>query len=588
MVEEKKDELEETILIERQSLELEAEDSELITAINAAIKESVPLKEKIDKIGYDNEKYWAVGTDLEQSDEVHPRRAWITDNRIFMAVETILSVVTARTPEPMIGGDVDNKVRENLIKALTIAYDVKLKVKQKLQRIVRHWFLYRIGVWKYRWDEGFILETVRPDKIGIDPLATSKQDCEFVYELLEDTVGNLIDKFPKQKEAIIEKYGKDKMKAKVKYYEFWGGNGEWVAWKLGGILLDKSKNPNFDYGSQAKGEEGDEDYEEATKGTGNLFKAPEFPYLFLNVLNLGKTMYDDTSLIEQAKTLQDSIKKRKEQISDLTEENKKLIIGSSNALSKDQLQKFVNEFGMVGLWLDKGNINDVKVESGTVDASMFNDMTHSAAEIDNLMGTHQETRGEGARSETLGGRKLLVAADHGRIDVIIENVEQLMEDFYNAYLHMLKVYGLEDAEFSDGEETIKLEEIPEGIMVIVKKGSTLPVDKASRAEMAMGLAKAEMIDPGTLLEDMGYGDVEERIQRLYEWLQMRGQIQAQNEGQVNQGTPEQKRAVGQIKKVMSSPQFQQAPPEQQQQMIAQAKEMLERIKQGGKQAPKKK
>ena len=50
-------------------------------------------------------------------------------------------------------------------------------------------------------------------------------------------------------------------------------------------------------------------------------------------------------------------------------------------------------------------------------------------------------------------------------------VEQTVEDWYNAYLHMLKVYGQDDFEFNNGEETIKLnrDEIPEGIVIIVKE-----------------------------------------------------------------------------------------------------------------------
>lgn len=564
-------EIEEAVLVERRSLEYKAKDEDLIRAINSAVKEAEPLKTFVDKIGERNEKYWKVGTEVDYK-KIHPKRARITDNRIFMSVETILPMLTSRTPEPMIGGEIDNEIRERIIKALTIAYEVKQKLQQRLQTVIRHWFLYRIGVWKYRWDEGFITEVVSADKIWIDPRGTDDiKNCEFMGEDMEDTIEKLIEKFPKKKKDIIAKYGTDRMQSKVGYKEFWGGGGEWVAWKLGELLLGKQKNPNFDY----------------TNETNNIFKKAQFPYLILNVFNLGKNLYDDTSLIENARPLQDAVNKRKNQISDLTEENKKLIVASSAVISKEEFQKFMNKYGMVGIWLDSGG--DIKsglqIVGGTVDASIFNDMGHSITEIDNIMGTHSTTRGERAEQETLGGRKLLAAGDYGRTDTIIVNIEQLMENWYNAYLHMLKVYSMEDAEFSNGEETVVLskEEIPQGIMVIVKKGSTLPVDKASRAEMAVNLAKFNFIDPETLFDELGYGKSEERTQKLYDWLMKTGKIippqpQMPTGGQTGGQEEAQKAKLAQI---MTSPQFKALPPEEQKAMIAQARGVVEAIKGGG-------
>ena len=87
--------------------------------------------------------------------------------------------------------------------------------------------------------------------------------------------------------------GVDNPKSKVKYVEFWGGNGEWVVWKFGRYILEKKKNPNFDYGDMG-GNNGQ---------TFNLFKKPRKPYLTLSVFNLGKTVYDYCSLDEQGKTI---------------------------------------------------------------------------------------------------------------------------------------------------------------------------------------------------------------------------------------------------------------------------------------------
>lgn len=578
-------EIEEIILAERRSLEFEAKDEDLIKAIDNAVNEAIPLKKQLDKIGKNNEIYWGKGTNVDLKD-IHPRRAKIIDNRIFMSVETILPMLTSRTPEPMIGGEVDNNIRENIIKALTIAYEVKQKIQTKLQKIIRHWFLYRIGIWKYRWDDGFITETVNPDKIGIDPRGTDNiNKCEFMYEMLEETVGDIIEMFPDKEKQLLEKYGKDGKQTKVGYLEFWGGKGEWVAWKIGNLLLDKKKNPNFDYTEQAEveTEEGEEQV------ANNLFKKPQFPYLILNVFNLGKNLYDDTSLIEQSISLQDSANKRKNQISDLTDENKKLIIASSDAISREEFQIFINKYGMIGLWLDHGDVSGIQIIGGQADAATFNDLAHSTSEIDNIMGTHSTTRGERGQQETLGGRKLLTGADFGRIDTIMIRIEQLMEDWYNAYLHMIKVYSEDEVKFSDGEETITLtkEEIPSDIVIIVKKGSALPVDKASRAEMAIKLAQFDFIDPPTLFEELGYGNEDERTKQLYEWLQMTGKIQLPEppqqggQGGQPQGQPAQEDQAAQLaklKEIMSSPQFEALPDDQKQVIIEKARIITEQIK----------
>ncbi len=566
-------ELEETILAERKSLEYDAKDDDLANAIDSAIKEAKPLKEVLDKIGKRNETYWRKGTDIDQK-TIHPKRAKIVDNRIFMSVETILPMLTSKTPEPMLSGEMDNDVREKITKVLTIAYEVKQKLQQKLQMVIRHWFLYRIGVWKYRWEEGFVTETVRPEKIGIDPRGTDElKNCEFIYEIMEDKIGDLIKKYPKKKKALIAKYGADKMKSKVSYIEFWGGEGEWFAHKLDNIILNKKKNPNFDY----------------TNPENNLFKKPQFPYLILNVFNLGKNLYDDTSLIENVILLQDAVNKRKNQISDLTDENKKLIVASSAVISKEEFQKFIDKYGMIGIWLDSGG--DIKsglqIVGGTVDNAIFNDMGHSITEIDNIMGTHSTTRGERAEQETLGGRQLLTAADYGRTDTIVIKIEQLVENWFNAYLHMFKVYSLEDAEFSNGEETVNLskEEIPRGTMVIIKKGSSLPVDREGRAELAVKLAQFNFVDPETLFTELGYGKEQERTQKLYEWLQMTGKIVPQQPqmpagGQPGASQGQQQAQLARLEQIMTSSKFQALPDEQKQVVINEARQVAEAIKGG--------
>ena len=561
---EEKNEIEGVVVAQRKLLELETKDEDLVGAINSAIAESVPLKEKIDKEGKRAEQYWQDGTSADLS-QVHPKKAKIVNNRIFMSIETIIPILTSETPEPTIVGELDNATREKLNKVLKIAYEVKYKLQQKLQRITRHWALYKLGVWKYRWDDGFITENVLTEKIGVDPRATDLENCEFMFELMEDKASDLVEKYPEKKTEITEKVGgEENLKSKIKYYEFWGGGGEWVAWKMGDIIIDKKKNPNFDY-------EDDEN---------NLFKKPRFPYLLLNVFQLGRTLFDSTSLIDQSIPLQDGISKLENQIIDLNEGLKRVWAASAEAMSYEQFQDLVNRTGDLGVYYDrKTPAGGIQLPlAGRPDTAIFNHLAHLIGQVDNIMGTHATTRGERSGQETLGGRKILMGADLGRLDLIIRNVEQLMEDWFNAYLHMIKVYSLEDTEFNNGEETVRLskEEIPKGILVKVKKGSLLPTDKASRAEMAIKLAQFDKIDPESLFSELGYGHEVERTEKLFEWLRKTGKIQPEQPGQAGAEDPR----LARLKQQIESPEFQQLPPEEQQEIIGRAREIVEAIKQG--------
>lgn len=578
--------LSEVIQSYRQNLEYNKSDDDLLKAINNAIKESGEFKIDVDKAGQVNKNYWKKGTNADYS-TYHKKRCKTVINRIFTDVETAIPIISANTPEPTVIGDVNNENKENIQDGLTIAYEVKYRMQTKLQTLTRHWFLFKLGVWKYRWDAGFITENVLPKRIGIDKRATNKDNCEYIWEELEDTAENLIGKFAKKEKDIMGIVGKDNLKTKVKYFEFWGGNGEWVCWTIPArnLILEKKKNPNFDY-------ETDEN---------NIFSKPQFPYIFLNVFNVGDdtSLYDETSLIEECIPIQDGVNQLEQQIIDLNEGQKRVWVASGEAMSEKKAQDLVNKTGDLMVYLDrKAPLGGVtQVQSGKPDASLYNNLTHLLNEIDNVMGIHSTVRGERAEQETYGGRQLLMASDIGRMDLIVRNVEGVMEEWYNSYLHMIKVYAIEPEILRSSEKEIELkpEEIPNGLMIMVKKGSTLPTDDRTRIDMAKELAGAGMIDPKTLFEEMGYTNTDQRVEALYKWLQMTGKIVPQPP-QVGQqvGTEVGQEVVGQegvqggselqlarLQNIMNSPEFQALPDEQKMQTLQEARNIVNKIKGGG-------
>ena len=570
----------------RDNLVYSAKDEDLIRAINTAITESKGLKDIVDAVGRQNKTLWLKGT-LKDLSRLHPKKASITSNRIFTDLETMIPIMTSVMPEPTILGVSDNNIKEKIKKGLEIAYEVKYQMQQKLQTIIRHWCLFRVGILKYRWDKdkGYITESVLAKKIGMDKRASNKGNCEYIWEEMEDTLENLQEKFPKSKAILREMAGGDNPKTKLKYIEFWGGTGEWIAWIMRDYILDKMKNPNFDYKNTDK----------------NFFKFPQFPYLFLNVFNLGDEtgLYDETYLVDESRELQEGASQLERQILDLNEGQKRVWVVSGESMSEAKAQSLVDLTGDLLVYLDRkappGSV--AQVQSGKPDASLFNHLSHILTEIDNVMGIHSTSRGDRQTQETFGRSQLLVQSDYGRLDMIVRNVEQVIEEWFNSYLHMLRVYALEAEVLSNGTETVELiaDEIPSTTMIMIKKGSTLPTDEVSEAKNAISLAQFGMIDPATLFEELGYTNVDKRTQDLYQWLTATGKIvpqqvqpqqapQGQPQGQPNapQGqTGDDQQKVQQLQRVqqlLQSPEFQKLPPEKQKEMLNRAREVVQSIK----------
>lgn len=569
-----------TIASFREGLEYNKPDDELLRAIDKAIKESKGLKADLDRIAEKNQKYWQYGT-IQDYTKYHPKKCKTIVNRIFTDVETAIPILTSETPEPTILGNVDNNTKVTLQEGLTMAYDVKYKMQQKLQTLIRSWYMSRLGVWKYRWDKdyGFCTENVTTNNIGFDPRATNLyKDCEYVWEELEDTVENITAKFPAKAKDILAILGQEKApKSKMKYTEFWGGGGQWVCWRLREIILDKKKNLNFDYENEQN----------------NLFDKPRFPYIILNVFQIGKDtgLYDNTSLIEECIPIQDAVNQLEQQIIDLNEGRKRVWIASGEAISEKKCQELVNETGDLLVYMDRKGSKDAlgQVQSGVPDAGMFNNLTHLLGEIDNIMGMHSTTRGERAQQETATGRQLLVGSDYGRLDLIVRNIEECAEDWFNAYLQMLKVYAIQPEVLSNGEQTIELsaDNIPSTVKIMVTKGSTLPTDEKTKRDNAIELAQMGMIDPETLFEEMGYPNEAQRVQKLVQWLQMTGKIvpqqqmmgQPQDQGQGQgqpQGQDEQSKIqqLQRVQQLVQSPEFQQLAPDKRAEFIQRARQAV--------------
>src|SRR3990167_6950400 len=88
----------------------------------------------------------------------------------------------------------------------------------------------------------------------------------------------------------------------------------------------------------------------------NYHDRPRKPYIIFNHLNLGKYIIDDTSLIEQAMTLQDILNKEGRQIVENAEQASSGLVLDEDKISQEDARKIIgdpSEKIMIS-----GNVND--------------------------------------------------------------------------------------------------------------------------------------------------------------------------------------------------------------------------------------
>src|SRR3990167_10665970 len=146
---------------------------------------------------------------------------------------------------------------------------------------------------------------------------------------------------------------------------------------------------------------------------------------------------------------------------------------------------------------------------------------------------------------------------------------------------MLKVYATEGEILENEQNRIELrsENIPSKIRIMVKRGSTMPIDENSKRQSAVQLAQFGMIDPKTLFEELDYSNADQRTRDLYEWLAATGKINmdALQAIQGGEGGNDQQRLqqVQRLKQIMQ--QSRQLSPEEQMQVTQQIEEAAAQI-----------
>lgn len=510
-------------------LNIDMSEDELLKQVKSWKSIASDAESILKDCGEKNKDYYK-GLD-HRTREILDDKSKVTDNRIFTDLESIVPMVTSRPAKPIVilppshlKWNDEKKIREQAIKnqrILTAIYQEQ-KMQKEYEKLVRQHQIWRLWCIKY-WiqDDKIFAVAVLPSRLLIDSEAVSIEDSEFVWEKVVKTAKKLIQKYP-DKEDKISSVVQGKLGTKVTYIEWWTSEMKVVSlWE--NCILDAVKNPLFDYTWIPKEETDDFWTKIKWEPTmNNIFERPKIPYIFFNVFNIGESIIDDVTPLELCKSLQDGINDRKRQIADnanvagnpirtyrgMTEEQAEL--ADSNLEAWD------------GVNLDsEQQIN--YVQAVPLPAFVQNDLQDSRNAIDNIFGIHATTRWERVwwANESWDAREVLREWDQWRQATIGRALEDVSEELYNAFAHLVKVFYWKEQTLpilgeKDAEDYVsfKRDDIMDGMQIRVVPWSNIPEDPNARKAQALWLLDRKAISVRKAYEMMWIEDADELAEDL--------------------------------------------------------------------------
>ena len=541
----------EGIVIDSPMISLPIEDAELLQIIKERISDSEKSYEdkySLNKMRKLNEDFY-LGKQIDESRLESFEQPVYIDNILYEDLETRIAIASGRLPDIIVTPSNNDDEAKQQAKILEDGLSIRIN-NDKTQRIIkdglRQHHIYRIGCVKVRWDKNrgkdgdFVYELINPKDIVIDHTAKIPHDSftadnmEIISEQIEEATPLVLSKFPEKKDQLLEMLGQNgkKIPAKIRYQEVWftwytpeGEIVEGVCWKYNNMILDKSKNPYYDFKGYEKTNMDEMGQYNVDQVFNNFFDRPRKPYIFFSYQNLGFGPMDNTTPFEQAIPLQRIVNKRGRQITEISDNAvPKKVFGLP--LSKDDAAGITND-PKENVYI---NTEDVTKAFGIIPAVspnplLYQDQNMARMRIDSKMSTNPVTKGEAQPGNQSGISKQisregdLVQSD----DIVNIMVERVIWEMAQWAVQMMKVFY--DTEHfvrnsgSDGkiiEAGLKNDRIDDGVLVNIKANST---DKITRRNQALELAKMKAIDPLTMFEDLDVPNPKERTGRLIAFLQ---------------------------------------------------------------------
>lgn len=505
-------------------------DAELVVLIKGWIEESKSYYEIILDVIKKNVEYY-----LGNQTEVHKIRgknSKAVENRVFMATETIIPIITSQPPDMVAqpaNDDEQANINANLLQKSLMYHYERIGLKEISESWVRNLILKRFAVYKMDWsskDDDLCVKSIDPKRIRMPKFGATVNDKPYILEELEMSYKGVKDFFgQKYADELLKQSGGEEGNPEVKkrkstfvIWEAW--TDDFVVWMAGGNILKKQDNPWYNFKDE----------------TQNYFDSPRKPFIIKSIFQTDETLVGDTDLVTQVIPMQDNINKRKRQIENLSAKvaNPPLLI-DSDVMDEETAAGITNEEGLIIYGKDVAQPGKVRFETpGQVPSYLFDDLISSRTEFDNLFGTHSTTRGEKSRQPTLGQDILARQADLGRIDLIrrrwdaaigevAEYMTQIMSVWYDKD-KVIKILG-DDGEISE----FRKDNIEKGAKIVVRAGNAIPTDEVSQRAESVNLFQLGVLDPLSLYEKLKYPNPVKTFSRLAQFRS--GQMFAEYSGQ---------------------------------------------------------
>lgn len=517
-------------------LSLELDDAELLRLSRTWENKYRVYDAKI-KPRQEAQKTYYLGRQKENTPYADADIPGISANILFEAEETFLPAALSKNPEPVVWSDdtpEGNAVSKDVKTMLQYHADV-LVLRRKLTLMTRHWSIYFLGVIKHGWDEriGDIQsDVIDPQKLILDPEGTvdcyGDFDGEYIGERKTCTARELIELFPKHKDYIVV-MAEGKLGTDVTYTAWC--TDEYFFYTFRDRVLDKHKNPHFNYESQP--EQQDEETGEVQQLSDQLpnhFAFPKKPYTFLSVFNLGEQPHDVTGLIEQNIPNQRRITRRTEQIDyNLSRANNSDIFSEDNFNMETAKQAAMAMARGNPIIVPSGKaLNEAidRLQAPTIGSDFFTELEVSKQDLRTIFGVEGISSQPANEDETARGMILRQSFDNTRIGGGVgDALEQVADNIFNWWLQLYCVYydqphfaaimgQMKSVEYI----TLRNTDLARRIVVSVAPDSMKPKDEVTEMNQALALWDKGALDPKTLLTILDFPDPQTTAENTVLWM----------------------------------------------------------------------
>ena len=515
-------------------LTLDLSDEELLklskkwTAKYAGYEESLKRRQEANKTYY-------LGKQKEGSQWATTDGQPISANLLFEAEETFLPQALKKNPDPVVFCD-DTTEGEALaidVKTMLQYHADTLVLRRMLNRVVRHWSIYFIGVMKHGWNstiEEIKSEVINPKNLVLDPEGFVDEYADYEGYLGERktiTADKLIEMFPNHK-GYITIMVDGKLGTDVIYTEWW--TDEYCFYTFKEIILDKSRNPHFNHATtEAVVDEMGEEVKQEKKGH-NHFAIPKKPYTFLSIFSLGEQPHDVTNLIEQNIPNQRRVSRRTEQIDyNLSRQNNSTVFSENNFTQETAKQAATAMSKGHPILVPAGApIAEAihKIDMSPVPPGFFQALEQDKTDLRTIFGTEGLSSQDVQRGELATNLVMNEQHDSSRIGGGIgDALEQFCDNVFNWWVQLYYVYydvqhvaqimgQMKAVEYTG----LQAQNFDRKIVVSVSPNSMRPRDEVSIANEASQLFQAGLLDPKTFFTRINFPDAQKVSEAVTLWM----------------------------------------------------------------------